>query len=86
MAYQQKLVDNTTCSRRFHLTFDDQAQPVPRVEIRCPHCDAVVYAAENQPPVKLSRSENLPKTSVLAEELTANCQYKDKLSERTIKK
>ncbi len=86
MAYQQMLVDNTVCSRRFHLAFDDEAKSVPRVEIRCQHCDAVIYAAENVPPTKLTRSENLPKTSVLAENLTAECHYRDSLSERTIKK
>ncbi len=86
MAYQQILVDNTVCSRRFHLIFDDQAKVVPRVEIHCQHCDAVIYAAENVPPTKLSRSENMPKTSVLAENLTAECHFRDTLSERTIKK
>jgi hypothetical protein len=86
MAYQKLLVDNTTCSRRFHLTYDDQAAAVPRVEVRCQHCNAVIFATENQPPMSLARSENLPKTSVLADNLTSECHFKDTLSERTIPK
>jgi hypothetical protein len=84
MAYKKFLVDNTTCSRRYHITFDDQAEPLPRVELRCQFCSAVVFTADNHPPVRLAREENLVKTSALSENLTTTCNFEDSLSKRTI--
>lgn len=84
MAYKKLLIDNTTCSRRFHLTFDDDQASLPRVEIRCQLCNAVIFSEENHPPVKLAREENLTKTSVLAEMLVSTCNFEDKLSQATI--
>jgi hypothetical protein len=84
MAYKKILVDNTTCNRRFHITLDDDAAPVPRTEVRCKFCNVVVFAEENHPPVTLAREENLVKTSELAERLVTECHFKDTLSERTI--
>lgn len=86
MAYEKTLVDNTVCSRRFHLTFDNQAPKLPRVEVQCQHCDAVIFVAENHPATKLARIENLAKTSVLSDNLTSECHFTDKLSERTFPK
>jgi len=83
MAYKKILVDNTTCSRRFHVTFDDDAASVPRVEVRCQVCNTVVFSEENHPPVELARAENLVKTSALSENLTSACAYEDVLSKRT---
>jgi hypothetical protein len=85
MAYRKTLVDNVTCSRRFHITFDDEAPPAPRVEVRCQFCSAVIFSAENHAPVKLAREENLVKTSALAENIVTECQLEDVLSQRTIK-
>src|SRR4051812_32682010 len=84
MAYTKLLVDNTTCARRFHLTYDDQAERVPRVEVRCHYCNAVVFSEDNHPPVVMSRDENLVKTSALAETLTTACDFEDTLSKKTI--
>ena len=84
MSYQKFLVDNTTCSRRFHITFDDEKAKSPRVEIRCQLCKAVVFAADNHPPVVLARMENLVKTSALAELVTTECHFEDTLSKKTI--
>lgn len=86
MAYRKFTVDNTTCSRRFHLQMDDESAPKPRVEIRCQFCNAVVFAADNHPPVKLAREENLVKTSQLSEIVVTECHFKDTLSEKTIPK
>ena len=83
MAYQKILVDNTTCSRRFHITFDDAAEEMPRVEIRCQFCDAVIFAESNHPPVTLAREENLVKTAYLSENITTECKLEDVLSKRT---
>jgi hypothetical protein len=84
MSYQKFLVDNTVCSRRFHITFDDEATPVAKVEVKCPYCDIAVFSATNHAPVKLAREENLVKTSALAEIVVTECAFEDKLSERTI--
>jgi hypothetical protein len=83
MAYQKILVDNITCSRRFHITFDDAAEEMPRVEIRCQFCDAVIFAESNHAPVTLAREENLVKTAYLSENITTECKFEDVLSKRT---
>lgn len=83
MAYTKILVDNTTCSRRFHLTFDSSDTPLPRVEIRCQFCQAVIFNEENHPKVTLAREENLVKTAFLSEHLTQECHLVDRLSEKT---
>lgn len=83
MAYQKILIDNTTCSRRFHVTFDDAADVMPRVELRCNFCNAVIFAENNHPPVALAREENLVKTAFLSEHLTTECLFEDTLSKKT---
>jgi hypothetical protein len=85
MAYQKLLVDNTTCSRRFHVTFDDKGEKFPRVEIRCQFCDTVIFSKENHPAVHLAREENLVKTSALSENIISECHFKDEFSAKTIK-
>jgi hypothetical protein len=84
MAYNKFLVDNITCSRRFHITFDDEHERVPRVEIKCRICNATLFTAENHPPVTLAREENLIKTSALAELVVTDCNFEDTLSKKTI--
>lgn len=83
MAYRKLLVDNTTCSRRFHITFDDQKPAVPHVEVRCQFCDAVVFSADQHPPVQLAREENLVRTTALSEHTTAECRLTDSFSAKT---
>ena len=85
MSYKKFTVDNTTCSRRFHIAFDDEAQAVPRVEVRCSYCGQVVFSEDNHPAVRLAREENLIKTSELSEILVSDCQLRDTLSEKTTK-
>ena len=85
MAYQKILIDNVTCSRRFHIAFDDEAQPSSQVEVRCQLCNAVVFSAENHPPVRLAREENVDKTANLSEHIVTECLFEDVLSQRTIK-
>ncbi len=83
MAYQKILIDNTTCSRRFHVTFDDAADVLPRVELRCQFCNAVIFTANDHPPVNLAREENLVKTAFLSEHITSECHFEDTLSKKT---
>lgn len=84
MAYEKFVVDNTTCSRRFHISFDNEGPKKPRVEARCQFCNVVVYAADNHPAVTMARVENLVKTSALSEIITSECHFEDALSKRTI--
>lgn len=85
MAYQKLLIDNTTCSRRFHVTYDDAGEKLPRVEVRCQFCETIIYSAENHPEVSLARAENLVKTSALSENIVTECHFKDQFSTKTIK-
>ena len=77
MSYEKLLVDNTVCSRRFHLTYDSDGALQGHVEIKCPHCDHVIFEAENHPKVKLSRDENLVRTTTLSRHLVRECDFKD---------
>jgi hypothetical protein len=77
MSYQKFLVDNVTCSRRFHVTYDDEAKTVAKTSITCPHCSIVLWSAENHAPVKLARDENLVKTTQLSRDLVRECEFKD---------
>jgi hypothetical protein len=77
MTYQKVLIDNTVCSRRFHLTYDNAAPLLPQVEVKCPHCDHAIFQAENHPPVKLARDENLVRTTALSRTLVRECDFKD---------
>jgi hypothetical protein len=77
MSYEKLLIDNTVCSRRFHLTFDNEAPLAAKVEVKCPHCDHLLFAAENHPPVKLARDENLVRTTSLSRNLVRECDFKD---------
>lgn len=85
MAYQKILIDNTTCSRRFHVTYDDAGEKLPRVEVRCQFCETIIFSGENHPAVSLARAENLIKTSALSENIVTECHFKDTFSSKSIK-
>ena len=80
MAYKKVLVDNLTCKRRFHIAFDDEAEKTPLVEIRCLHCNAVVFHQENHAPAKLARDEVLVKLTDLSPLRTKECFFQDQYS------
>ncbi len=80
MAYQKILVDNLTCKRRFHVRFDDEDAAVPNVELRCLHCNAVIFHKENHPPVSLARDENLIKLTDLSPIRSKACLFQDQYS------
>lgn len=80
MAYKKVLVDNLTCKRRFHIAFDDADTKSPLVEVRCLHCDAVVFRQENHPPAKLARDEVLLKLTELSPIKTKECYFQDRFS------
>jgi hypothetical protein len=82
MAYQKILVDNTKCSRRFHLTFDSTDTPLPHVEVKCQFCNATIFKADNHPKVQLAREENLVKTASLSENITQECFFEDTFSKK----
>ncbi len=79
MAYQKVLVDNTSCSRRFHISYNDESPKVDKTEIRCNYCNDVVYSLEDHPPIKLAREENLVKMNALSDNVISNCSYKDEM-------
>lgn len=77
MGYQKLLIDNVTCSRRFHVTFDPEAPAVPEVNVKCPFCDFTVFTAKNHPPVILARQENLVQTMNLSDNIVRTCEFSD---------
>jgi len=84
MTYRKVLVDNATCSRRFHITFDDTDSSVSQTKIRCSYCQKVIFEQENHPPAKLAREENLIKTAELSDNIVFGCDFKDQFSRNTI--
>lgn len=84
MGYSKFLIDNTSCSRRFHVTFDDEAPAVAKTELQCPHCGIVVFSATAHPPVSFQREENLVKTVSLSDNIVTKCDFSDKFSTGTI--
>lgn len=54
MAYRKLLVDNVTCSRRFHITFDDESTKVAKVELKCAFCKAVIFSKTDHPVAKIA--------------------------------
>jgi hypothetical protein len=77
MSYQKIMVDNKTCSRRFHVTFDDESKAMAQTEVKCPHCNVVVWSAQNHPEAKLARDENLVKTTQLSRNIVSECHFHD---------
>lgn len=84
MSYQKILIDNTKCSRRFHITFDSEAKLKAKVKIDCPFCDQVIFEEENHPPVTLARQENLVQTARLSDLLVRECRFQDTFTEKTV--
>ncbi len=80
LAYKKFLVDNPSCSRRFHLSYDDESEPVTETSAKCPFCDEVIFKAKNHPEVTVARQENLIKKAELADLLMENCSFKDNFS------
>ncbi len=84
MGYQKFLVDNVTCSRRFHITYDPDAPTVAKTEAKCPYCNLVVFTAENHAPVRLARQENLVQTAQLSDSIMRKCDFEDTFSAKTV--
>lgn len=84
MTYHKVLIDNVTCSRRFHVTYEDRDAKLAKVELDCPFCGAVVFSATDHPPVQLARQENLVQTAELSDNIINECHFQDKFSEKSI--
>ena len=80
MAYKKVLVDNMTCLRRFHITFDDEQKPITSTQIKCLHCGAVVFSKSNHPPTRLARDENIIDQYNISPLRTKTCNFKDQFS------
>jgi len=83
MSYQKILVDSPKCSRRFHISYDDQAPHEEKVVLKCSFCDATIFSAEDHPPVTLARQENLTKTTKLSMDLVPECHFQDRFKRPT---
>jgi DNA-directed RNA polymerase subunit RPC12/RpoP len=81
MAYKKILVDNLTCSRRFHIAFDDSDSKLPQIEIKCQHCGQVVFHKADHPQAKLLRDENLVSQAYLSTQRVSDCAFKDTFSQ-----
>lgn len=80
MSYKKILLDNTTCLRRFHLTYNDEDEAAEQVDVKCLHCGIVIFSRKNHPPVTLARDENLIKTTDLSSNRLKTCAFKDNFS------
>ncbi len=78
MGYEKKLVDNSVCSRRFHISYDPDQAPQSHVRLKCPYCETFIFQADNHPPVKLLRQENLIQTAELSDQIVTQCSFVDR--------
>ena len=83
MAYHKIVVDNPVCMRRFHLACDDEVSDAPRTELRCPHCQVVIFTAEAGKTVSFLREENLTKVTAFSTQLTNDCAWQDDFQRAT---
>lgn len=78
MSYRKILVDNPVCMRRFHLACDDEANAATSsTELRCPHCQVVIFTAEAGKSVSFLREENLTKVTAFSTHLVNDCAWQD---------
>lgn len=85
MSYEKVLIDNPTCARRFHLTYESDAAKQNHVKVECPFCGVIVFEAKNHPEVKMVRQENLNQTQELSERIIKECRFEDKFGQQTIR-
>ena len=85
MAYQKELIDNPICSRRFHISYDDD-KPKGPVKVKCPFCTTTIFQSDSHSPVTLLRQENLITDVELSDKLVKECTFVDEFSLRTQKK
>ena len=78
LAYRKIIVDNPVCMRRFHLACDDEAGAAESpAELRCPHCQVVIFKTDGQSAVHFLREENLTKVTALSSQLINDCALQD---------
>jgi hypothetical protein len=77
MAYKKIMVDNTTCLRRFHISFDDNS-PKEKIQLKCFYCDAVVFSSDSHPRASIVRDEILVNTNYMSPCRVKKCYFKDK--------
>jgi hypothetical protein len=74
--YRHIEIDNPICGRRFHLAWEEgTGNVVPKVEVKCPHCDVTIFSASNHPPVILSREENLISSPDGSRPICSECKF-----------
>lgn len=76
--YQEVLIDNFICNRRFHIYFDPEAKKMPEVSVECPHCGATIFDKKHHPIAELAREENLVKSPDASHPLMKKCYLTNK--------
>ncbi len=71
--YKEIEVDNSKCSRRFHIHFDPTAEALEETTIKCPHCEATVLTKKNHQKLYLAREENLVNTPERSSKTMKDC-------------
>jgi hypothetical protein len=74
--YHKVEIDNALCKRRFHVAFEEGQKKVAKTQVTCPHCDVVVWEAENHVPGVLLREENLVKSPDGTNPMVYECHFK----------
>lgn len=83
MTYKKVLVDNLSCSRRFHLTYDDDAPRKEKVQLECKYCQAIIFSKKNHPEVTYARDENLISFTNPSKNRIKDCKFVDTYSPKT---
>jgi hypothetical protein len=80
MPYKKIIVDNLSCSRRFHISFDDSDSRETQVNINCQHCGISIFKAKDHPQATLLRDEIIITKKDLSLIQTNDCNFKDSFS------
>ena len=76
MAYKKILVDNTTCLRRFHISFDSESTK-KNVSLKCPYCSVEIFSSKSHPQAAIIRDEVLTNVNDMSPLREKKCNFKD---------
>lgn len=77
MAYKKFLLDNPSCNRRFHVSYNDEEEAVSSTKVQCDYCGVTLLEKKDHPPLKVSRDEIIIKTTKLSPRRTKECAIGD---------
>lgn len=73
--YEEILVDNVVCNRRFHIAFETGVPNENNVSVQCPHCGVKIFESTDHPPAVLMREENLTRAPTGEEPILTKCNF-----------